>query len=179
MIESDIEKVMPAEEVVDICTLLNDAGVEFWVDGGWSVDALLGQQTRPHKDLDNAVRWEDAPELRELLGARGYKEVRQDSPWNFVLGDDKGHEVDVHAFVCDEQGNVVEGVMYPLGSLYGKGVVSGQPVKCVTSEYMVQFISPWLYKLRNKDFHDVAALCEKFGIEYPEEYLRFKKSVQH
>ena len=69
--------------------------------------------------------------------------------------------------------------MYPLGSLYGKGVISGQPVKCVTSEYMVQFISPWLYKLRNKDFHDVAALCEKFGIKYPEEYLRFKKSVQH
>ena len=171
----DFEKLMPAEEAVDIYTLLNDAGVELWVDGGWSVDALLGRQTRSHKDLDIALHWEDTLRLRETLGARGYKQVRQDSQWNFVLRDDKDHELDVHAFACDERGDVVEGVMYPTGSLSGNGVIGGQRVKCISADHMVQFISPWLHKLRDKDFHDVAALCEKFGIAYPEEYTRFKK----
>jgi lincosamide nucleotidyltransferase A/C/D/E len=174
--ELDSGKVMPAEEAVAVYTLLNDAGVELWVDGGWSVDALLGRQTRSHKDLDIAVRWEDTLRLRESLGARGYEEVRRESQWNFVLGDDKGHEVDVHAFVCDERGNAVEGVMYPTGSLSGKGVIIGQPVKCISADYMVQFISPWLYKLRGKDFDDVAALCEKFGIAYPKEYMCYYSS---
>jgi lincosamide nucleotidyltransferase A/C/D/E len=176
MVESYSEKVMPAEEVVAIYTLLGKAGVELWVDGGWCVDALLAQQTRAHKDLDVALHWKDTPKLRELLGARGYGEVRRESQWNFVMGNDLGREVDVHAFVCDAHGDVVEGVMYPTGSLSGQGVIGGQQVKCITPEYMVQFISPWLYKLREKDFHDVAALCDKFGIPYPQEYIQFKFS---
>jgi lincosamide nucleotidyltransferase A/C/D/E len=171
--------MMPAEEVVAIYFLLNGAGVELWIDGGWSVDALLGQQTRPHKDLDIALRWKDTPTLRQVLGAQGYQEVRQDSQWNFVLADQNGYEVDVHAFVRDERGVVVEGIIYPTGSLSGQGVIGGHPVQCISAEHMVQFISPWLYKLRDKDFHDVAALCETFGIEYPEEYTRFKQSLQY
>ena len=176
MVETYSENIMPAEEVVEIYTLLNDAEVELWVDGGWSVDALLGQQTRSHKDLDIALHWKDTPKLREALGTRGYNEVRQESQWNFVLGDDLGHEVDIHAFVCDGRGNVVEGVMYPTGSLSGKGVIGGQQVLCIAPEHMVQFISPWLHKLRDKDFHDVAALCVRFGIAYPQEYLRIVSS---
>ena len=170
---------MPAEEVIAIYLLLNGAGVELWIDGGWSVDALLGQQTRSHKDMDIALQWKVTSTLRQVLGARGYREVRQDSQWNFVLADQNDHEVDVHAFVCDEQRNVLEGVIYPTGSLSGQGIIGGHPVQCVSAEHMVQFISPWLYKLRDKDFHDVAALCETFDIPYPEEYVRFKKSLQH
>ena len=48
MVESYSEKVMPAEEVVAIYALLSEAGVALWVDGGWCIDALLGQQTRLH-----------------------------------------------------------------------------------------------------------------------------------
>jgi lincosamide nucleotidyltransferase A/C/D/E len=171
--------MMPAEEVVALYTLLNEAGVELWVDGGWSVDALLERQTRAHKDLDVALQWKDVPELRQVLRVRGYKEIRQGSRWNFVLGDSHGYEVDVHAFICDGRGNVVAGVLYPGTSLSGQGVIGGQPVKCISAEHMVQFISPWLHKLREKDFHDVAALCETFGIPYPQEYLCFKNARQH
>ena len=31
---------------------LQAAGVPAWLDGGWCVDALLGEQTRRHDDLD-------------------------------------------------------------------------------------------------------------------------------
>jgi lincosamide nucleotidyltransferase A/C/D/E len=63
--------MMPAEEVIALYTLLNEACVDLWVDGGWSVDALLGRQIRTHKDLDIALQWKDVPELRQVLGARG------------------------------------------------------------------------------------------------------------
>jgi hypothetical protein len=39
---------------------------------------------------------------------------------------------------------------------------------------MVKFHSG--YELKEKDFRDVSALCEKFGLELPQEYVSFKKS---
>ncbi len=52
-------------------------GIVGWVDGGWGVDALLGEQTRPHADLDLAV---DTPALdRQLtrLRARLHRAARR------------------------------------------------------------------------------------------------------
>ena len=43
---------MPAELVPEVLGALDEAGVEAWLAGGWGVDALLGEQTRPHLDLD-------------------------------------------------------------------------------------------------------------------------------
>src|ERR1700687_4675169 len=111
---------MIATDVIKIYTDLENLGIAIWIDGGWGVDALLGEQTRPHKDLDIAVQQKDLATLREILRARGYREIRlEDSkPWNFVLGDDAGHEIDVHAILFDIAGNGLygppeNGVMYP------------------------------------------------------------------
>src|SRR6266700_6998743 len=43
---------MTAADVLEIVDLLERVGVEPWVNSGWGVDALLGEQTRPHEDLD-------------------------------------------------------------------------------------------------------------------------------
>ncbi|MFM8690338.1 MAG: nucleotidyltransferase domain-containing protein, partial [Candidatus Limnocylindrus sp.] len=106
------QTLMTSKDVVDLYTKLETSGIKIWVDGGWSVDALLDQQLRPHKDLDIAIQWKDVPRLRELLTAREYEQVKEDSQWNFVLRDNKSHEIDVHAFIYDDKGNVVEGIMY-------------------------------------------------------------------
>jgi lincosamide nucleotidyltransferase A/C/D/E len=139
------------------------------------VDALLGEQTRPHADVDIVVQHKDVPKLREFLEQRGYADVPRDdtSPWNFVLGDRHGRLVDVHAITLDAVGNgfygpVERGAMYPAASLTGSGVLAGHAVKCISAEYMVRFHTG--YKLRETDFQDVAALCARFGIDYPEEY---------
>jgi lincosamide nucleotidyltransferase A/C/D/E len=124
--------------------------------------------------LDIAIQDKDVPKLRELLEAQGYKQVREESKWNFVLRDDDGHEIDVHSFIFDGKGNVVEGIMYPAASLTGTGVIADLTVRCISPEYMVKFHSG--YDLKEKDFRDVSALCEKFGIELPEEYHHFKKT---
>jgi lincosamide nucleotidyltransferase A/C/D/E len=46
------EYVMAAENAVALLRLLDDHDVQVCVGGGWGVDALLGEQTRRHADLD-------------------------------------------------------------------------------------------------------------------------------
>ena len=164
---------MNSTYVTDLYNKLDALGIKIWLDGGWGVDALLGKETRPHKDLDIAIDWKDVSKLREFLAEKGYKQIKEDSKWNFVLVDDQSHEIDVHAFVSDDKGNVVDGIMYPPGSLAGRGMMHGQFVRCIAPEYVVKFHSG--YELKDKDFQDVSAICEKFGIPLPEEYSRFKK----
>ncbi len=177
----DQHTLSEAKYVAELAELLGKEGVDIWLDGGWAVDALLGEQTRTHADVDIVIQQKDVPKLREVLGARGYKDVERDdtSAWNFVSGDSKGHQVDVHAVIFDENGNglygpVERGTMFPAASLTGTGKVNGRAVKCISAEYMVKFISLWLYKHRDKDFNDVFALCDKFHLEYPEELLKIQ-----
>jgi lincosamide nucleotidyltransferase A/C/D/E len=168
--------MMTSLDVVHFYNKSECLGIKIWIDGGWGVDALLGRQTRPHEDLDIAIESKDLPKLRELLEPCGYKDLNKGNAteWNFVLGDDEGRQIDVHAFVLDAQGKVAGGIMYPLGSLTGVGTIDGQTVRCISPGFMVKFHTG--YKLRDTDFKDVPALCEKFGIDYPEEYAHLKRS---
>lgn len=171
---------MQQQEVVDFYNKFENLGIKIWIDGGWGVDALLGRQTRPHKDLDIAIQLKDVSTLREMLGAQGFKEIKLEDakPHNFVLGDHKGHEIDVHVIVIDEKGNGIygpaeNGEMFPAASLTGIGIINSQPVRCISAEWMIKFHSG--YELKEKDFKDVSALCQKFRIPLPEEYKRFQK----
>ena len=168
---------MPAKDAVWLYKLLEEAGIPVWIDGGWAVDALLGRQTREHGDLDIALDARFLEQLRVVLAEHGFREVpKEDSrPWNFVLGNDAGLEVDVHAFVFDENGDGVygppeNGEYYRKEALTGQGVICGQPVRCISPEWLVLFHTG--YELRKKDFDDVTALCQRFGIELPAEFLR-------
>lgn len=165
---------MRAADVVAMLRLLAANGIDVHVDGGWGVDALLGEQTRPHGDLDIAMRHADVPKLRALLAGRGYREVPRDDSWecNFVLADALGHELDVHSYTFDEAGNPIFGVPYPAASLTGTGVIDGYPVACIDPVWMVRFHTG--YELDMDDYRDVSALCARFGIELPAEYKRFR-----
>ena len=170
-----------SRDVIDLYETLEKQGVEVWIDGGWCVDALLGEQRRSHSDLDIAIQQKDLPEFRELLQERGYRDIRLEiaRDWNFVLGDEGGREIDVHVIVLDSQGDGIygppeNGEKYPAASLTGTGSIEGRRVRCISPEWMVKFHSGYL--LKEKDFRDVSALCGKFGIALPPEYTRFKKS---
>lgn len=165
---------MTADDVLEIVRLFERNHIELTIDGGWGVDALLGEQTRPHADLDIAVQHKDVGRIRALLEARDYREVPLDDSWecNFVLGDDQGHRVDVHSCTFDSAGNHVYGVPYPFDSLTGTGSVNGHPVKCISPEWLVKFHTG--YTLDENDYRDVKALCQRFGIGMPAEYDEFE-----
>jgi len=167
------EPEMTAKDAAEIIGLLERNGVEVYVDGGWGVDALLGEQTRRHEDLDVALPHSYAPKLRELLEVRGYRDVpRPDTrECNFVLGDGMGRLVDVHTYEFDENGNNVFGVAYEPKHFTGTGAINGYPVKCVPPDVMVEFHTG--YELDEDDYRDAKALCDRFGIPLPGEYEKF------
>jgi lincosamide nucleotidyltransferase A/C/D/E len=111
--------------------------------------------------------------VRALLEDRGFQEVPRDDSWecNFVLGDGRGHEVDVHSYTLDSEGNPVFGAPYPGASLSGAGSVNGRPVRCISPEWLVRFHSG--YRLDENDARDVRALCCRFGIPLPPEFQAF------
>ena len=170
------KREMSANDVLDVYSSLERMGINVWIDGGWSVDASLGEQTRSHTDLDIAIQYKDLQKFREYMETREYKELERDEnkKWTFVLGDDKGHEIDVHAFTFDEKGHIVEDDEYPDGSLTGVGTIGGQTVRCIDPRHLVHFHTR--HEPREKDIKDVAALCEKFGISYPAKYVSLMKA---
>ena len=163
------------EAVLELVKLFDENQIEVTIDGGWGVDALLGEQTRPHTDLDIAVQHKYVPHIRAVLEGKGYKDVpRPDNrDCNFVMGDGLGHEVDIHTYTYDEQGNLVFGLPYPLESLIGTGIIANYPVRCISPEWLVKFHTG--YQLDETDYHDVKALCQRFCIEIPAEYDGFRK----
>lgn len=174
--KAEVIPEMTANDVVELIKLFEQNGIEVYVDGGWGIDALLGEQTRQHGDLDIALPHRHVPKLRELLEARGYKPVPRDDTkdCNFVLGDFKGRQVDIHSYTFDNEGNNIYGVAYELRHLIGKGSIKGYPVKCIPVDVMIEFHSG--YELDENDYQDVKALCDRFGIDLPDEYQKFIKN---
>lgn len=170
---------MESSYLIDFYKDLEELDILIWIDGGWCVDALLGKQTRNHKDLDIVVQKKHLEKFNNFLKEKNYREIKIEErrPHNFVVADDQGHEIDVHVIVIDDNGNGIygpkeKGEMYPVDSLTGEGLVNNVKVRCITAEWMVKFHSG--YELKEKDFRDVTLLCEKFGIALPEEYKKFK-----
>ena len=163
---------MKAESAVDLLRLFDDAGIEVWLDGGWAVDAALGEQTRSHKDLDIILQSKDLSRLREILAARRFHDKEGGTESNFVLADDQGLEVDVHAIVFDEFGNGVyrmqsgEDWIFPAAGFAGRGEILGIIVRCLSPEVQV-LCHAHGYVPKEKDLHDMELLQVRFGVELP------------
>ena len=112
---------MTSNKVLDLYNWFKNHGITIWIAGGWCVDALVGEQTRKHADLDIAVHRKDNSKLRQLLENNGYKEeVRNDSSeFMYVMNNKSGESIDIHAFEYDESGKIIYGVEFPFGSLTG------------------------------------------------------------
>ena len=145
-----------AEDVISICKQLSAAGIMVWLTGGWGIDALLGKQTRPHKDLDVIMLLEDVPSLFDLLGSLGYtlKLIWEENLWvtdahknkiatAFVLHDSVGREFDAHAMNLDEYGNGIPawnvgGFVFKEADLLGVGSIAGYDVHCISTESQME-----------------------------------------
>jgi lincosamide nucleotidyltransferase A/C/D/E len=164
-----------ATTLTKLYRILCNQRIVVWLDGGWGVDALLGEQTRSHDDVDFVVEHNQLNSLVSVLSNLGYKEVPRDDSraWNFVLGDETGNLVDIHVIKIDLSGDGVygpieNGEFYSAQALTGIGIIQSTSVKCLSPEY--QLVSHTGYKLQEKDFMDVRNLCQKFNLKPPAIY---------
>jgi lincosamide nucleotidyltransferase A/C/D/E len=168
--------MMDAQSVLRVVGALQSAGVSVWLDGGWGVDALVGEQTRDHDDLDCVIALSGAPIARDALAALGFAVSLDELPTRFVVRDRGDHRVDFHTVTFDDTGAATQRlqdgttVPYPAQGFSGFGHVAGVRVACLTAA--VQSLHHLGYDPDDKDHHDMGLLADRFGIDLPAPYRR-------
>ena len=179
--------MLTARDALDIYQLITCRGIRLWICGGWGVDALLEQATRPHHDLDVLMLVDDVTRLRRLLARNGFrlKEYWEENRWvtdgagkriatAFVLCDLHERELDVHALHLNTEGNGLpdwekaEGFIFTPEDLGGEGLIAGEPVACLSVAMQMRAHSG--YQIPEKQFGDIEGLHRKFGVDYPRGY---------
>jgi len=171
--------VVSAEEAAALYRRLDQNGIRLWLTGGWGIDALRGEQSRPHKDLDLIMLVDDVVRMRELLGRDGYgliwlwEENRPtvdargiETATAFILQDAQGREIDVHAMRLDACDNGIpawegEGITFSRSGLAGEGVIAGTAVRCL--DHGMQLVCHSGYELPEAQVQDLELLRRRFG----------------
>ena len=159
---------MGADDVLFILAVLRQANADVWIGGGWGIDALVGEQTRLHRDLDLMHRESQEPVVVSALTAAGFVESLDWRPVRFVVTDSHGREIDMHALTFDSGGSAVQAspdpehpFVYP-ASCFVTGMIRGTVVPCLSPEQQVYFHQG--YEPAEHDRHDMAQLRHAFGI---------------
>jgi lincosamide nucleotidyltransferase A/C/D/E len=165
---------MNPAQVLQVLDRLDANGVTAWLDGGWGVDALLGEQTRPHEDLDLAIARGDCSRAQEALAALGFQhapEVEPGLPARLALRAADGRHVDLHPLVLDTDGKGWQELpdggwgLYPAEGLRGHGEIAGRTVRRTTPELKLRHYLG--YPLTDRDRHDLRLLARCFGLRLP------------
>jgi lincosamide nucleotidyltransferase A/C/D/E len=107
-IASSLRRVMTAEDVLSFLALLQRAEVDVWIGGGWGIDALIGEQTRHHRDLDLMHRQDHEAAVMAALSGAGFVESLSWRPIRFVVTAPDGREIDFHPLVFGDDGSAVQ-----------------------------------------------------------------------
>jgi hypothetical protein len=70
----DDPTAIQARLIAELTSFLQARGIPHWLFGGWVVDFLAGEITRPHHDIDLMVWQRDAAAFRQLLAQQGFDE---------------------------------------------------------------------------------------------------------
>lgn len=157
---------MTANDVVAALDALEAASIWVTVEGGWGVDALIGHQTRPHRDVDLAGRREDVDGVAEALAALGYRhdhDAQPGLPTRLVLTASEGRQVDFHPLEQDEDGGwflpLPDGTRsaHPETLIAARGTIGDREVSCIAAELQIRFHSGYVWSAH--DAHDMQILA--------------------
>jgi lincosamide nucleotidyltransferase A/C/D/E len=160
---------MTADDVLSLLTVLRAVDVDIWIGGGWGIDALVGEQTRQHRDLDLMHRESQEPAVVAALAEAGFVETLNWRPVRFVVTDPLGREIDLHPLTFAADGSAVQAspdpdhlFVYPASCFVVAGTIEGTAVPCLSAEQQVYFHQG--YEPADHDRHDMAQLRRVFGI---------------
>jgi lincosamide nucleotidyltransferase A/C/D/E len=151
-------------DVFAVIGALDDARVRHWLSGGWGVDALVGRQTRPHRDLDLAIDAEHEAAAMDALAALGYSVETDWRPVRIEVAAPGDRWVDIHPVQFDAAGHGLQadldggaGYPYPPDG-FTTGIIDGRVVPCLSAAKQLEFHTG--YPPRAVDRHDIALLDE-------------------
>src|SRR5579863_970023 len=158
-----------SRELLRLVDALEAANVGFWLAGGWGVDALVGNQTRRHDDLDVVIDDFEtgAPTACRALAALGFRllDARRHAIWmpdRWHLRNDTMSQVDLLSIDWDLLSTAL-GVQASNGSgsrsdalrrvAFAEGTVDGRSVPCLSARVQVLYHSG--FEPRAVHRHDV------------------------
>lgn len=155
------KEITTKEDLAFVITLLENADITYWVDGGWGVDLLAGNQTREHRDIDINFDSEHTEKLLNLLLEHGYQIDTDWKPVRIELYSEKHGYLDIHPFILNDDGTAkqadLEGGYYEFDKeLFGNVIFDGKVIPCISLKGQKLFHSG--YELRDKDKHDILIL---------------------
>ena len=83
------KETVTQEDLFEVLEMIEQLGIRYWLDGGWGVDALVGRQTREHRDVDIDFDAAYTEKLQQKLEEKGYEVVTDWSPVRIELQDRK------------------------------------------------------------------------------------------
>lgn len=149
------------DEVREVLDALDAAGVRHWIGGGWGVAALVGRQTREHRDLDLAVHADDLDTCLHALGRLGYVAETDWLPVRIEVRAPGDRWVDVHPVAFDDAGHGRQAGLdgghfdYPPAA-FTTGTLAGREINCLSTAQQLAFHHG--YPPRPQDLHDIALL---------------------
>ncbi len=152
---------MAATEVLAVLDAVRSTGCRFWLEGGWGVDALVGRQTRPHRDVDVDFDADYEERVLQALSLLGYSIETDWRPNRVELAAAGSRWVDLHPLVIDDNGDArqaaLDGGWHEFHrSWFTTGSLGGVTVPCVSAEAQRVFRTG--YELRTVDRLDLAQL---------------------
>lgn len=152
---------MTLAEVLRVLSALIAAGCRFWLEGGWGVDALVGRQTRVHRDVDVDIDAACEEAALAVLGRLGYTVETDWRPNRVELVAAGRGWVDLHPLRIEDDGSARQAALgggfhdFP-GTFFTVGSLDGVPVPCVSARAQRLFRTG--YEPRAVDTHDLALL---------------------
>lgn len=159
---------LDAGTLLRVLDALRAAAVPVWLAGGWGIDALLGEQTRAHRDADLLHDIAAEPRALDALAGLGFRAGLDARPVRFVLATDTGLELDLHPLHVAGDGSAWQAAddaggrfAYP-ADCFVTGTVDGRTVPCVSVAQQIYFHQG--YAPSERDLADMAALRARFDV---------------
>jgi hypothetical protein len=155
--------------LAEISAALAAAGVDWWLFGGWAMDAHAGEVTRDHSDIEAYIQLDDVAAARDALVAAGF------AAWPGLYPDEcqpftkDGQEIGLWYLTRDAEGRTItpgRWAAWPWHSGSFEGPVrqlDGVTLRPVTLECLLDTKSnfaqhPHGAPLREKDVADIARI---------------------
>jgi lincosamide nucleotidyltransferase A/C/D/E len=152
---------MALDELLRVLRAVESIECRYWLEGGWGVDALVGHQTRPHRDVDIDIDSACEGSVLSALADLGYVVETDWRPNRVELAAPDCGWVDVHPLLLDGDGGARQAALedgyhvFPR-SFFTIGSLDSQALPCMSVEAQRLFHTG--YEPRPVDEHDLALL---------------------
>ncbi len=163
--------------IAELSADLEQAGIRYWMIGGWAMDFHLGRISRPHSDVDIVVHRTARDAVVDVVARRGFTIARGDDVGGVELFTGPGAQLEVTYVAVGDDGRLFtpgfEHWPYPSGALgHERATFRGIEVPVMSVAGLLDTKQNWQREVgeppRPHDLADADALRELMKAAEPE-----------